>query len=120
VVDHTLFWASGATLAEAQYLVALLNAPVLTQLVRPFQAVGAFGPRDFDKYVWQSPIPQFDPDNPMHQRLVQLEGSSRGVAEAVEIRDSVGFQAARRTIRKALDAAGISRELDTAVAGLLR
>jgi hypothetical protein len=66
VIDHMLYWAPTATLEEAQYLTAILNAPALNELAWPLQSVGAFGPRHFDKCVWQSPIPMFDPDNALH------------------------------------------------------
>ncbi len=67
VIEHKLYWARAETLDEARYLVAVLNAPVLSELVRPYQSVGAFGARDFDKYVWRSPIPSFDTHHPLHE-----------------------------------------------------
>ncbi len=72
IVEHSLYWAPVMTLEEAHYLTAILNAPALSQLVRPFMSVGAFGPRHFDKYVWQAPIPVFDPDSALHAHLVSL------------------------------------------------
>lgn len=57
VIDHKLYWATASTIGEAQYLTAILNSDVLTQLVRPLQARGEHNPRDFDKYIFQLPIP---------------------------------------------------------------
>jgi SAM-dependent methyltransferase len=119
VVEHSLYWAPAATREEAQYLAAILNAPSLNDLVRPYQSVGAFGPRHFDKYVWQSPIPPFDSDRVLHRRLVELAAAAEGVAGGVELLPTVSFQAARRLIRQELVNAGIASALDEAVAQLL-
>ena len=119
VVEHKLYWAPAATREEARYLTAILNAPALNTLVRPYQSVGAFGPRDFDKYVWQSPIPAFDPSNPLHRELVEIATHAELVAGGVELHGNESFQAARRLIRQELAAAGIAAALDEAVDQLL-
>ncbi len=119
VIEHKLYWARAETRAEAQYLVAILNAPVLSQLARPYQSIGAFGARDFDKYVWQAAIPLFDPKQRLHSRLVELATQAQEVAEDVDLPQGAGFQAARGLIRKELVAAGISAMLDSAAAELL-
>jgi hypothetical protein len=119
VIDHSLYWAPVATRDEAQYLAAVLNAPSLNTLVRPYQAVGAFGPRHFDKYVWQSPIPVFDPSNPLHRHLVELAMDAESVAGRVELQDRESFQVARRLVRQELAVAGIASALDEAVEQLL-
>jgi N-6 DNA Methylase len=120
IIEHKLYWAPTATREEAQYLTAILNAPALNLLVRPFQSVGAFGPRDFDKYVWQSPIPVFDPGDALHAHVVSLADQGTALAETVELNPREPFQTARRRIRKALADAGIGHALDEAVRGLLR
>jgi hypothetical protein len=118
VIEHKLYWARTDTRAEAQYLAAILNAPVLTELVRPYQSVGAFGARDFDKYVWRSPIPTFDAHQPLHVRLVALSSEGEAVADSVELSPDSGFQRARRRIREALAETGLAQILDEAVAEL--
>jgi hypothetical protein len=119
VVEHSLYWAPAATREEAQYLAAILNAPSLNTLVRPYQAVGAFGPRHFDKYVWQSPIPVFDPGNPLHDHLVDLAMDAESVAGRVDLQGRESFQVARRLIRQELGEVGIASALDEAVEQLL-
>jgi len=57
---------------EAHYLVAVLNAPVIDQQLKPMQSRGQWGPRDIHKKVLELPIPQFDPGNADHQRLAEL------------------------------------------------
>jgi SAM-dependent methyltransferase len=119
VIEHSLYWAPAATREEAQYLVAILNAPSLNTLVQPYQSVGLFGPRHFDKYVWQSPIPVFDPGNPLHQHLVELAMDAESVAGRVELQGRESFQAARRLIRQELAVMDIALALDEAVEQLL-
>jgi hypothetical protein len=82
--------------------------------------LGAFGPRDFDKYVWQSPIPVFDPDNALHAHVVSLAEQGTAVAGAVELKLREPFQTSRRRIRTALADAGIGDALDEAVRRLLK
>jgi hypothetical protein len=61
---------SGA--AEAHYLTVILNSDVLTQLVRPLQGRDEHNPRNFDKFVFQLPIPLYQPACKEHQQLVHL------------------------------------------------
>jgi hypothetical protein len=119
VIDHKLYWAPINSIDEARYLTAILNAPVLTEMVRPYQSVGAFGPRDFDKYVWQLPIPDFEPTSSAHTGLVALALEAEQAAEAVDLEAASGFQAARKLIRTALVEAGIANGLDAAVTALV-
>jgi hypothetical protein len=119
VIDHKRYWAPINSIDEARYLTAILNAPVLTEMVRPYQSVGAFGPRDFDKYVWQLPIPDFEPTSSAHTGLVALALEAEQAAEAVDLEAASGFQAARKLIRTALVEAGIANGLDAAVTALV-
>jgi hypothetical protein len=119
IIEHKLYWAPAHTLDEAHYLAAILNAPALTALVRPFQSVGAFGPRDFDKYVWQAPIPIFARGNPLHQNLASLGARGAAAAGEVVIADGAGYQAGRKYIRSALEDSGLDRLLNAALDELL-
>jgi hypothetical protein len=119
IIDTSLYWAAVKSRDEGAYLLAVLNSALLNELVRPFQAVGAFGARHFDKYVWRAPIPTFDADDPLHRRLVTLAGEGEAVAASVELPANGGFQSARRRIREALTEAGIAHRLDEVVAELL-
>jgi hypothetical protein len=119
VVEHKLYWAPVSSVDEARYLSAILNAPALTKLVAPYQSVGAFGPRDFDKYIWQMPIPEFDPTSDQHAELSNLASEAEAVATGVSLSGNDGFQAVRRRIRAALADAGVSVRLDAAVTALL-
>jgi len=118
VIDHSLYWAPVATRDEGRYLTAILNSSVLTALVRPYQALGAFGPRHFDKYIWRAPIPLFDAKNAAHENLVQLASEAEVIAGAVSLSGVESFQTVRRLIRDALASAGIASAIDDAVTDL--
>ncbi|MFZ0168051.1 MAG: N-6 DNA methylase [Candidatus Dormiibacterota bacterium] len=119
VIEHKLYWAPARTREEANYLAAILNAPALNKLVRPFQSVGAFGPRDFDKYVWQAPIPTFDADNDLHLRIAKLGAQAARVIRDVELPTGQRFQAARSLIRETLASNGFDAATNALLADLL-
>lgn len=119
VIEHKLYWASVVSREEGLYLLAILNAPDLNVFVRPFQSVGAFGPRDFDKYLWHAPIPPFDPNLALHRHLVEISERASRLVSQVEFPPNERFQASRRRVRKALLKWGLSIEMDAALAELL-
>lgn len=119
VVEHKLYWAAAGSLNEALYLEAILNAPGLNAMVKPFQSRGAYGPRDFDKYVWIAPIPVFDPNDPAHQELVRLARRAERIAQSVPVAPGQHFQSVRRAVRAALEQQGLLDALDGALAAIL-
>jgi hypothetical protein len=119
VIDRKLYWAAVGTRDEAYYLTAILNAPIINEVVKPYQSVGAYGPRDFDKYVWQAPIPRFIEGKASHQELVSLAADAASVAEQVSLSAVTSFQQARRMVRSQLRETGIAHALDAAVEELL-
>jgi hypothetical protein len=71
--------------AEVHYLVAVLNAPFVDQLLKPMQSRGQWGPRDIHKKVLELPIPQFDPSKEAHLKLAELgRGCTQKVAKWLE------------------------------------
>jgi hypothetical protein len=119
VIDHKLYWATVASAEEGRYLTAILNSPALTRLVGPLQSHGEHNPRDFDKYVWQLPIPLYDSNNDQHRELVELAARAEEVATGVDVSSFGTFQVQRRTIRQALDAEGIADAIDAFVLELV-
>ena len=69
-VDYLLHYMETANRDEAYFLAALLNAPVIDQLIKPMQSQGLFGPRDIGNKVFELPIPRYDAENGDHARLV--------------------------------------------------
>jgi hypothetical protein len=118
VIDHKLYWAPASGLDEARYLLAILNSSALTMAVRPMQARGEHNPRDFDKYVFQLPIPHYDPDDAAHARLVALADHAAHVASLTMLPDS-RFERQRKCIRDALERDGVATDIDAIVKTLL-
>ncbi|HEV2212298.1 MAG TPA: N-6 DNA methylase [Gammaproteobacteria bacterium] len=118
IIEHKLYWARAQTRDEANYLAAVLNAPALNKLVRPYQSVGAFGARDFDKYVWLAPIPRYDPSNFAHRRLRDLAVEGAALADGVDV-EGLGFQSARKAIRRKLNESGVAASLDETIIQIL-
>lgn len=119
VIDHKLYWATVANADEARFLTAILNSETLLLLIRPLQARGEHNPRDFDKYVFQAPIPLYDPDDPEHRDLVALAEHAEAVAAGVDVSTGGSFQAQRRRVRQALAASTTGAQIEAAVTTLL-
>jgi hypothetical protein len=119
IIDHALYWGAVATMEEARYLQAVLNAAVTQALVEPLQSRGQLGARHFDMYVWQLPIPRYDAGEALHAELAELGRRAEEVAQDVALPIDVGFQKARRLVRDALAADGVAREIEEAAAKLL-
>jgi SAM-dependent methyltransferase len=119
VIDHTLYWAAVSSLTEAHYLVAVLNSAVLIERVQPLQSQGAFGPRHFDKYVWQLPTPLFDPEDTAHVRLAALGHEAEEAASTLDLPKSVSFHTLRRLVRDQLASQGLTVAIDKLVTDIL-
>ncbi len=83
------------------------------------QSKGQGGARDFDKLIWELPIPLYDSRAPTHRALAALAARCETAAAAVPLAEGAHFTAQRRAIRDALAEAGLMRELDAAVAAVL-
>lgn len=119
IIDHKLYWAAVPSLAEGRYLCGVLNAPAFGDAVRPFQSQGAFGPRDFDKYVWRLSTPIFDPDDELHCAIAQCSEAAETVALGVNPPTKGGFKSHRQAVRDALAEAGLLAKLDSLVTQLV-
>jgi hypothetical protein len=118
VIDHKLYWAACATRDEADYLCAILNSERLTLGVRAFQARGEHNPRDFDMYVWQLPIPMYDPVSTHHRELAALGRDASRIATTLDLPET-RFEKQRRFVRTAIAATDTGRAIEEAVRGLL-
>lgn len=57
---------------EANYLISLLNSPVVNELIKPMQSKGLWGPRHIHKKVLELPIPKYDEKNTIHMKCSAL------------------------------------------------
>lgn len=115
VIDHKLYWAPTSSLTEAQFLSAVLNSRVVLERVKPLQALGLFGGRDFDKNVFSVPIPVFDGANADHSELVALAQEGATIANNLGVTVGLPFQRSRNLIRRELVASGFLDRLDAVV-----
>ncbi len=118
IIEHKLYWGRTTTLDEARYLTTILNSTTLTMAVRPLQARGEHNPRDFDKYVFQVPIPEYDPQDSAHKLLVKLAERAQQVSAGVSLMP-IRFEALRRRVREALIEEGVAVDIDAVVETLL-
>jgi SAM-dependent methyltransferase len=116
VIDHSLYWGTVRSEDEARFLCAVLNAPRLTELVRPLMSFG-MAERHVDKYVWQLPVPRFEPGDPDHQKLAELAGAAERLVD--ETPTTGNFVAVRRSIRRVLSDSAVGQEMGTIVGELL-
>ena len=119
VVDHKLYWMAAASVEEARFLCGVLNSETVRAGVEGYQAQGQWGPRDFDKYVFNLPIPRYDNDNCLHRRLVEAARTAEEVARLVPVKEGQHFQSIRKRVRNALSEHGIADLLESLVTELL-
>ncbi|MCY3829767.1 MAG: N-6 DNA methylase [Rhodospirillaceae bacterium] len=119
IVESKLYWARMESLQEARYLCAILNSEALRVGVKEYQSQGQWGARDFHKYVFNLPIPRFDKDNALHQRLARAAGVAERVANDVPLNKGEYFVRTRKRVRAALAEHGVAERLEELVGELL-
>ncbi|MGY1929521.1 Eco57I restriction-modification methylase domain-containing protein [Nocardia gipuzkoensis] len=119
IIDHKLYWAPVATESEGHYLCAVLNSATLLARVKPLQAIGLFGARDFDKNVFAVPFPRYDAGNDLHTRLAELGALAEKIAIGVDLVGARTFQSARKKVVQELASAGVAQNIEAAVAELV-
>ncbi|MGN8545427.1 hypothetical protein ACQPTN_11000 [Bradyrhizobium sp. 13971] len=118
IVAGGLYWATMTSEEEADYLSAIMNSAITTEVLRPFMSYGK-DERDIHKHVWQLPIETFDPENETHARLVALARGAELMAAKFEVRDDLHFAATRRHIRERIEASEVGQEISKIVEELL-
>lgn len=119
IAEHKLYWLGVKTLVEADYLCAILNSETARAASEHWQSEGQWGKRDFDKAVFNLPIPQFDSANPLHAALAREAKRAETLAAKVELKDGEHFTRARKRIREALIANGVAINIEALVAELI-
>lgn len=119
VIDHKLYWGRVTSVNEAYYLCGLLNSEALRTEIEQFQSQGQWGARDFDKYVFNAPIPRFSDEDALHRELAEAAETAETVANEVPLREGEYFTRTRRRIRDALTHHGIAARLEELATELL-
>ena len=112
IIDSSIFRRKVASAAEAQYLLALLNAPCLKKAFKKSRTSG----RHFQTNPWRAvPIPAYDPTNPVHIRLAALAAQSERAVTQLGIPAETGQVAASKKIREHLAETGVLPQIDQQV-----
>jgi len=119
IIESKLYWGALSTFGEALYLCCVLNSKTLRDRVAQYQSQGQWGARDFHKYVFNLPIPRFEEDDPLHQRVALAAGRAEAVANGVFLTEGEYFTRSRKRIRDALAEHGIAARMEALVAELL-
>ena len=124
VVESRLYWITCKDTHEAYYLLAIINSRALYEMATPLMSKGQFGARDLHKHLWKLPIPEFDPENPLHIATSKA-GEAATLATANQLaqlrqqRDRVTVTIARRELRKWLRNSPEGQAVEEAVTKLL-
>jgi SAM-dependent methyltransferase len=118
VIDHKLYWATAASTGEAQYLCAILNSATFTEIARPFMSYGK-DERDFDKHIWQLPVPLYDRTDDLHGRLSTRGAELEAAIGKLEVDHRRHFAAVRRDIRGFIAASEAGQDVEALVEELL-
>ena len=124
MVDYTLFWIACRDTQEANYLLAIINSQSSYEKVTSLMPKGQFGARHSQKQLWKLPIPEFDPDDPVHAAVADAgEAAAQGAAAQLgqlrQERDRVTVTIARRELRKWLRESAEGKAVEDAVMRLL-
>lgn len=119
IIDHKLYWAACKTREEARFLASVLNSEAGRARAAKWQAMGQWGARDFDKVMFNLPIPLFDAKAKGHRDLAAAAEEAERVAGLVDVVEGDHFVTVRKRIRAALVANGIAAKIDRLVEKLL-
>jgi len=119
IIDHKLYWSTFDDSNEARYLIAVFNSETTRARAEKWQSMGQWGARDFDKVVFNLPIPKFDSKVKLHRDLAAAAEHAEKVVALVPLQEGEHFTRARRRVRQALRADGVADEIDKLVERLL-
>ena len=82
ILDTNLYQVTCRDLAEAYYLLAIINSNTLAQAAKPFCTTNwAREIRHVHKHIWKLPIPEYDAGDPRHTEVSRLGRVAAGLAE---------------------------------------
>lgn len=119
VIDHKLYQMPVKNAHEGQYLAAILNSETARAAAEHWQSEGQWGKRDFDKAIFNLPIPTYNPGLDLHQNLAKAAARAEKIAAKVELKEGEHFTRTRKRIRLALIENGVAGQIETMVAALI-
>jgi hypothetical protein len=118
LISSGLYWATINSEDEADYLCAIMNAAITTEILRPFMSYGK-DERHIHKHVWQLSIEAYEAENPIHARLVKLGRAAEKTAATFDVKADLHFAATRRHMREQLEASEEGVEISQIVEDML-
>lgn len=101
VTEHVMYWCRVSTLDEAHFLSAIFNSPSVSEVIKPHQPRGLYGPRHIQRIPLEvCAIPQFDASNADHQRLAVLSEAAHATVAGLDLSQG-GVVATRKKAREA-------------------
>ena len=117
LINNALYWAVARSHDEADFLCAILNSPITTELVRPYMPYSK-DERHVHKHVWNLAIPEFDSNNSTHMKLVSLSKEATKLSCSIDIND-LFFVRARQVIRAEFEKSDVGSEISDIVYELI-
>ena len=105
ILDYKLFQVRCESLAEAHYLLAIINSVALENAAVPFMTKGQFGARDLQSTFGSCQFPNMTPAAKVHLEIARLGAAAGKSANErisvlrVELGDSLTVTKARRELR---------------------
>ncbi|MBL0924257.1 MAG: N-6 DNA methylase [Sphingomonadaceae bacterium] len=119
IIDHKLYQMPVKSKEEGYFLCAILNSETARAAAEQWQSEGQWGKRDFDKAVFNLPIPLFNANDPLHADLAKAAAKAEKLAAKVELKEGEHFTRTRKRIRLALIENGIAAKIEALVAELI-
>jgi len=126
MVDDTLYWITCKDIAEAHYLLAIINSDALAEAVNKYTIPNWSGKtRHLHKHLWKLPIPEFNGDDALHAEVsvsgaAAADGASRQLASLRQERgNDVSVRIARRELRAWLRSSDEGSRVEQTVTQLL-
>ena len=123
ILDTSLYQLTCRDLNEAHYLLAIINSNALAAAVKPFCPTNwARKIRTLHKHLWKLPIPEFDSNNALHERLSRLgEEAAEEARQLLSHTPDLNPRKAREMMRHMWQPSSeVATRIETSVNELLR
>ena len=117
LINNALYWAVARSHDEADFVCAILNSPITTELVRPYMPYSK-DERHVHKHVWNLAIPEYNANDSTHMKLVSLAQEATRLTSSINV-DDMFFVKARQAIRAEYEKSDVCSEISDIVFELI-
>ncbi len=117
LINNALYWAVARSHDEADFICAILNSPITTELVRPYMPYSK-DERHVHKHVWNLAIPEYDANDATHAKLVVLSQEAQKLTASIDV-DDMFFVKARQVIRTEYEKSDVCKQISDIVYELI-